>query len=215
MNTSLVGREREIARIELLLTQAGDGTGGALALSGAPGSGRSSLLHHAAGLAAGSGWSVRSAAGRRSERAIDGSTVHELLGRHSTEPVAVADGLRHLAAPGPLLVTVDDLDLADAVSVTAVLYAARRLVGSRIAVLLALGATEGVDLSGLERIELDGLSASAVADLFATVAGPLAAEPLVRVMDLTGAIRWRSSNWRDAARPSSAPASTRSATCRR
>lgn len=185
MSASLFGREREMSHIERLLAVAAGGAGGALALSGAPGSGRTSLLRHAALLAATSGWSVRHAAGRRSEQMIAGATVHELLGEHVVEPVAIADQLRHLSDGGPLLVTVDDLDLADPPSVAAVLYAARRLVGTQIAVLLALGITEGVDLSGVDRIELDGLSAEAVAELFTQVAGPIATEPLVRVMELT------------------------------
>ncbi|HNJ97887.1 MAG TPA: LuxR C-terminal-related transcriptional regulator [Ilumatobacteraceae bacterium] len=181
----MVGRSAERARLEEALRRAARGDGNAVAVLGAPGSGRTALLATASQQAAADGWIVRRGAGRRSEAHVDGAVVHELLGGAVVEPSAVTDAIRQLGTERPCLVTVDDLHLADGASALAVLYAARRLVGARVAVLLSLGAGSDHDLSGIERLELDGLAEHEVEELFAAVAGPVASAVVQRVMHLT------------------------------
>ncbi len=185
MNARLHGRDLVFEKVRLLMGAAAAGEGGSVAVIGAPGSGRTSVLAAAASEAVDAGWVLRRAAGRASERHLEGALVHELFGTPVSEPVAVAEHMRSLAGEQPCLVAVDDLHLADAPSLAAVVYAARRLVGARVAVLLALGDDHGIDLAGVDRIELDGLDEGAVAEVFAELAGPLAPAALARVMHLT------------------------------
>lgn len=189
MTATLVGREAELARTAALLDAAALGRGGSLAIVGAPGSGRSSLLHRAAKEGAAREFSVRHAVGRRAEQQVPGALTHELLGRPVHDPVELLAAFIALADGAPLLVAIDDLHLADVASAAACAYTARRLVGTRVALLLSLGGAAlppEVDLGGVEQLVLDGLEAAAVADLFERSAGPLAPTALERVVELTG-----------------------------
>ena len=64
----LIGREAEIERLRLLLSQIATGAGDALLLSGDPGVGKTSLLGAAAALAAEAGIRPLRATGRSSRR---------------------------------------------------------------------------------------------------------------------------------------------------
>ncbi len=145
-----------------LLDRARDGSGGALLLLGAPGTGRTALLDHAARLAG--GFTVLRARGVPAESHLAFSGLHGLLRPVRDAPaqlpraqaavlrkaldLGVADGglalaaavldlLSAMAARRPVLACVDDLHHLDAASREVLLFAARRLDGERVALLLA------------------------------------------------------------------------------
>jgi DNA-binding CsgD family transcriptional regulator len=87
--------------------------------------------------------------------------------------VALLSALRGLARERDLLVAVDDVQWLDAASAAALVYAARRLKGERIGILLAR--RSGGDASGLE--ELKRVAGCHVLDV-----GPLEADALYEVV---------------------------------
>ncbi len=137
--------------------------GRALVLRGARSSGRTTLLEHAADTVAGHATVVRGA-GAAAEASLPFALLHQLLvpyealvpelpGPQATaltvalrltadppDPAAAGSGLRsllvRLAQRRPVLVLVDDVDLADAASADALGFAARRLAGAPISLLL-------------------------------------------------------------------------------
>ncbi|WP_053175288.1 helix-turn-helix transcriptional regulator, partial [Nonomuraea sp. SBT364] len=129
--------------------------GGALAVLGAPGIGKTAVLELAASLAG--GFTVLRTRGVRQEAHLPMSGLDALLrpvadrvrsrvlaralrtgvaGGGVALPVALLEFLRELAAGEPVLVCVDDVHLLDRASREAVCFAARRLSGERIALLL-------------------------------------------------------------------------------
>lgn len=189
MSPLVVGRSAEVARLAALLDAVGRGKGGAVAIVGAPGSGRTTLLDRAAADGAARGFVVRRAAGRRAERHVPGALAHELLGRPVHDPAEVLAGVQALAVDRPVVVAIDDLHLADDASAAACAYAARRLVGTRVALLLGMGGgpvPAELDLGGVDQMVLDGLDPGGVAELFERCAGALAPAALDRVVELTG-----------------------------
>ncbi len=77
----LLEREGEIARLDLLLGEAANGTGAAVIVEGAPGIGKTSLLDAAATLASSHGLSVLRARGGELERALAFGVARDLLAR--------------------------------------------------------------------------------------------------------------------------------------
>ena len=75
----LIGREAEIERLRLFLSQIATGAGDALLLSGDPGVGKTSLLGVAAALAADSGIRLLRATGSQFEADISYAALHQLL----------------------------------------------------------------------------------------------------------------------------------------
>ncbi|HTJ36528.1 MAG TPA: ATP-binding protein, partial [Dactylosporangium sp.] len=182
----LYGREREQARLRELLDAARDGSGGALVVRGGPGIGKTALLDWAAGLDAalvlrgggvefeadlpfaGLSLLLRPVLGRpeRLER-LPAPQRAALAGAFGLGPAAAADrllvgfGLLSLlaeaAGDGPVLCLVDDAQWLDSVSADALLFAARRLGGEGVALVLA--ARDGEFAApGLAELRLSGLA---------------------------------------------------------
>jgi len=127
--------------------------------------------------------------------------LDEPAGPEEVEPralgVAVADGLRLLAANMPVLLAIDDIQWLDASSLGALAFALRRLSESRIAVLLArrLGADSGrpselEDAVGSERVGRVAVGPLSVGALHRVLrdrlARPVARQTLLRVHEHSG-----------------------------
>ncbi|TXK38402.1 LuxR C-terminal-related transcriptional regulator [Nonomuraea sp. C10] len=176
MSEGLHGRAAELDAVRLLLDAARAGDGGALVLAGPPGIGKTAVLGRAASMAG--GFAVLRARGVPQESRLAGSGLHALLrpvarlvrspvlaralrrgtaGDGMALPAAVLEFLAELAAAEPVLVCVDDLHLLDEVSREALCFAARRVAGERIALLLAVrdaaGLPEDVPVRVLEGLD--------------------------------------------------------------
>ena len=203
----LLDRDGEQRRAAALIGAAASGRGGALVLEGPAGIGKSRLLAAARAAARGAGLTVLAASGSELEaelpwgvaralleRAVrsgaadllDGParSAAPLLGREDAAVAASAalHGLywltANLAAAGPLLVCVDDLQWVDDPSRRFLAFLARRLDGLPV----ALVAAARPPLPGEERAALDALIGSAdvlrPAPLGEAAVGALAAERL-------------------------------------
>ena len=190
----LHGRGRERAVIGRLLAAARAGEGGVLVVRGEPGIGKSALLADAAQRAA--GMRVLRAVGVEAESALAYATLRELLHpvlagvERLPDPQAralrVAFGIQAGEAPDrflvslavltllsdsagecPLLCLVDDAHRADPPSLAALGFAARRLAGEPVALLLAVrdGTGGEVGTAGLAELPLTRLAPEAAAAL--------------------------------------------------
>src|SRR4051794_38509650 len=185
----LVGRSRERARLERLLSDARAGRSGAVLLHGDPGIGKTALLR----------WTVEQAADLTVVRARGIETesdipfaglaelVTPLLDRLDAVPEVQARALRGALALGPakphdrftvpagllsllavaaeeqpVLVAIDDAKWLDEPSLEAFLFAGRRLGAEGVAMLGAL--REGTVAAGLEVPWLERLSIAPLAD---------------------------------------------------
>ncbi|WP_219506045.1 helix-turn-helix transcriptional regulator [Nonomuraea ceibae] len=181
----LEGRAEEIRVIEALLAEARSGGSGALVIKAAPGMGKSALLDYAA-QAAGEAYVLR-VAGVQMEAELPFAALHLLLrpvlGRLDTLPGPQAAALRgafglaevtetdrflvglaaltllsELAGERPLLCLIDDAQWLDHASVSALLFAARRLGSEGIALVVAARDDhEDVPTAGLHELRLHGL----------------------------------------------------------
>src|SRR6516164_7119986 len=203
----LLGRERECAVIDRLLADAGGGAGGALAVRGEAGIGKSALLDYARQRAA--QMAVLSAVGVEAESDLAFAGLHGLLrpvlahlgelpepqaaalaGALGLAPAPQSDrllisaavlGLLAAAAEDrPVLCVVDDAQWVDRPSADALVFAARRLQAERLAMLF--GAREGevrrFEAAGVPDLALTGLDPPSAAAVLA--AGGCGAAPPVR-----------------------------------
>lgn len=87
--------------------------------------------------------------------ALEPPTPHDRL----AVPAGLLGLLARAAEQRPLLAVVDDVHWLDDASRDAILFAARRLVSGGVGMVLAVrdGADEGVDVSGLQELRLNGL----------------------------------------------------------
>ena len=186
---TLIGRRRERAVVETLLAT----RGGALAICGEPGIGKTALLDHAARQA---GLGVLRARGAESEAVLPFATLADLFvplrghfreipqvqrealegclalsDRAEPNPYVVcAAALSALAAAadaGPVTMLVDDLQWADSSSQRVLMFVARRLFFER-AVLAFTARPDGgalIDPRSVPVLELAGLSRQESADL--------------------------------------------------
>jgi DNA-binding NarL/FixJ family response regulator len=190
----LYGRARELVAIDRLVAAARAGRGGALAVWGEPGIGKSALLAYASQRA--EGLRVLHAVGVEGESRLAYAALHQLLrpllGQAERLPppqagaLRVAFGLEAGESPDgflvavaaltllsehaedrPLLCLVDDAHWADAPSLAALGFAARRLETEPVALLVALREGEGrtVDTAGMGELHVAGLDADAAAAL--------------------------------------------------
>ncbi|MEU6698630.1 AAA family ATPase [Pseudonocardia sp. NPDC046786] len=197
MTTELVGRGAETAALDRLLARAADGAGSALLLWGEPGIGKTALLDHAVGAAAGS--TVLRCRGTRMEAGLAFAALHELLwpvtdrldalpapqaaalggalGR-TGEPAnrfligaAVLSLVSDLARRRPVLVVVDDVQWIDEASAHALGFLARRVASDPVVVLLA-GHEEPATgpWDGLAALQIGGLADDDARSLVAAAA---------------------------------------------
>ncbi|MBN6057691.1 AAA family ATPase [Nonomuraea sp. RK-328] len=202
----LWGRDREQARIDALIAQAGDGRSGSLILRGEPGIGKSALLEHAARSAP--GLRPLRGTGIETEAELPFAALHLLLrpaldriGRLPGPQAKALEGafglasapedrfliglaalslLTELAEDGPLLCLVDDAQWMDRPSAEALLFAARRLHSEGIALLFA--ARDAFPAPGVPELRLEGLDRQAASDLLREHApglGPAARERIL------------------------------------
>ncbi len=192
--TELVGRDDQIGRLHALLDGARERRGGALALRGEAGIGKSALLAHAAAAATGRGMLILSVAGVQAEVRLPYAGLQRLLhplraAPPEGPPLAMAEGLLELlgARDGPVLLAVEDAQWLDEASWEVLTFAARRLSADRIAVVLT--AREGDDtgrrlgVAGLPECRLEPLGAPEAGTLLDRVAPGLPAVLRERVLD--------------------------------
>jgi DNA-binding CsgD family transcriptional regulator/tetratricopeptide (TPR) repeat protein len=162
----LFGREAEVAMLDQLVTQIPE-RGGALAVRGDPGVGKTALLEVACATASSQGISVLRTAGAQSETGLAFAGLHQLLRPvlswldHLPEPqrdalsaafgtldgappdpfliaLAALNLLAYAAERVPLLLVIDEAQWLDPPTAGAVAFVARRVAAEPIAVLLAL-----------------------------------------------------------------------------
>lgn len=186
----IVGRDAEVARLRDLVDGASRGRGGAVAVVGTAGIGKSSLAEAAVPAGA-----VR-LYGVQAERDLPYAAVSALvtpllahlrdLADPQREALESILGLRQGHNPGrlilglavlnllataaetePLVVLVDDLQWIDPPSQDALVFVARRLTAESIAMLFTMRATPGDPLivDGLPRVDLTGLPVACAAAL--------------------------------------------------
>ncbi|MEP6625092.1 MAG: AAA family ATPase, partial [Acidimicrobiia bacterium] len=184
----LVGRAVESERLGRLLTDAHAGRAGALLLRGEAGMGKTQLMEWTKANA--HGMHIACAAGTEADREIafagllglilpitswldkiperQGAALRGALGLGP--PVADArfliagatlSLLAAVAEPGPLLVLIDDVQWMDEPSTHALLFAARRLIADRVAVVFAVrDDAMQTEFLGVEELNLAGLNAA-------------------------------------------------------
>lgn len=206
----LYGRAAETTAVTVLLDSARDGEGGALALRGVAGVGKSALLDRAASLAG--GMRVLRADGIEPESDLAFAALHQLLrpvtGLLDALPGPQRDALSaalgltdtphsdrflvgagvlsllaEAAAPSGLLCLVDDVQWVDRASADALLFAARRLRTERVAVLFSVRGD--ALLKGVPELRVGGLDEESCAALLAS-GGPVAPGVVRRLTALTG-----------------------------
>ncbi|GAA3598058.1 LuxR family transcriptional regulator [Nonomuraea rosea] len=184
---SLLGRDRDLARLGGFVDRAG-AQGGAFVLLGEAGVGKSVLLEAAAARARAAGHRVLCAAGSQFEAELSFAGLHQVLqplfaglpqlGTAHRRALSVALGLgegappgrllvagaaltllRQAAAPHPLLLVIDDIAWLDRASALVLGFAARRLAGSRVGLLAASrsGEESFFEYGGLPGYELQPL----------------------------------------------------------
>ncbi|MFG1618519.1 LuxR C-terminal-related transcriptional regulator [Nonomuraea wenchangensis] len=208
----LYGRVTETNAVTVLLDSARDGEGGALALRGEAGVGKSALLDLAASLALANGMRVLRADGIEPESDLAFAALHQLLHpatglldalpRPQRDALSAALGLTdtphsdrflvgagvlsllaEAAAPSGLLCLVDDIQWVDRASADALLFAARRLRTERVAVLFSVRGD--ALLKGVPELRVGGLDEESCAALLAA-GGPVAPDVVRRLTALTG-----------------------------
>jgi DNA-binding CsgD family transcriptional regulator len=194
---ALVGRGRELARLDAVLARAVAGRSETVVVTGDIGVGKTALVRAMMRRAAGRGIRVLGAVGLEGECELPFATLHALLtpvlgepaardalGETALAPVlgrgsgplsvlataqAVLSLISGLGARRPTVVVIDDAQWADPASLQALLFTAHRLDADRVAVVLVQRAGGRGPLDGLafERIELAGLDGAATAELLA------------------------------------------------
>ncbi|MFD4669755.1 AAA family ATPase [Lentzea sp. NPDC058450] len=199
-----MGRDSERHRIERLVASARIGRGGALALTGEPGVGKTTLLRFAASCA--TGMTVVRAAGSVPEREIPFGGLHQVLrpalDRLTEIPAPQAQALSvalalssgpaidrfavgaatlsllcRFAEDRPLAVLLDDLHLVDRASVDALAFAARRVAADPIVLLATTRAPD----PPLPTLALTGLDLATARDLVTSRSGPVSPEHIARL----------------------------------
>jgi AAA ATPase domain len=221
MRDALFGRDRELELIREFLDRA-TAHGDALVLLGDPGVGKTALLKAAETMATAAGGRVLTAAGVESEADVTFSGLHEaLLPMYDeiselTDPYREAltvalgfgDGappdrlrvanatlalLSRAASSAPLLLTIDDLPWLDTPSAVVLSMVARRLRGSRVAMLGAsrTGEESFFERAGLRTVALGPLDNEAAEDLMSAHFPTLAPAVRARLLARRREIRWR------------------------
>ncbi|MBC9712160.1 helix-turn-helix domain-containing protein [Streptomyces sp. TRM66268-LWL] len=165
----LYGRGRELAWCERLLEQLGAGRGGALALTGDPGLGRTALLRHLAHVFTSRGGTARYAPAVP-PRDVQDDVLGHLYAGHPAGRLRAA----LLSAARPLLVCVDDLHLWPEAPRRALQALGRGLADrpAPLALVLSVAAHRAAGLSeGLPVLRLAPLDDAAAAELLEQLLG--------------------------------------------
>ena len=132
-------------------------------------------------------------------RALSAALLREAPARDALEPrllgTAVRSAITALAATGPVVLAIDDVQWVDATSATVLAFACRRLAGARVGLLAArrsgepvpldIGAVFGPDAS--ETMRVGPLSVASLHHMLAERLGrPLPRSTLVRVHEASG-----------------------------
>ena len=190
----MVGRERELARLSMLVQSAYAGGGGAISVEGPAGVGKTFLVSAAApsdalwlrGVHAEhdlpyAALNLLVASLRDHEDALPPPqrvALDTVLGvREGAQPGRVILGLAVLgllaeaAETAPLVVVVDDLQWVDTSSAALFVFAARRLAAESVAIVFTVRTDSGEPspAAGLPRIELTGLTETAAGNLLPDV----------------------------------------------
>lgn len=144
----LVDRKFQLTRLDRMLGDTIAGRGRVALVSGAIGSGKTALLQAFADRATLAGAAFVSAAGSWAERGLRYGVLSQIL--PETDPLAACSRLRELAERTPLVIGVDDVDLADQPSLTCLLSLVRRLQSARVLFLF----TECAQVRSTFRVEL-------------------------------------------------------------
>jgi len=187
--TSLLGREHEVAVIERHLTDVGE-RGSALLIRGDPGVGKSSILDAAKSLALDRRMTVLAATGVQSETSVPFAGLYELLrpilSRSERLPgpqqnalreafgltegpavdlflvaLGALDLLADCATERPLLLVVDDVQWFDTSSTHVLAFVARRLESDPIVLLIAARDTPGTPLENVPELGIEALNETA------------------------------------------------------
>ncbi|MGO9854631.1 MAG: ATP-binding protein [Acidimicrobiales bacterium] len=192
----LIDRTEETAKLNALLDQVREGMSGALVLRGEAGIGKSALLN--ATVDSAQDLSVIRLEGIESEMQLGYAALHRLLLPYlprlerlpgpQRDALRSAFGLTSLAPPDrflvslaalsllgdvaqeePLLIVVDDAQWLDRESVSALVFAARRLHADRIALVFAArdSLEIGAVFQGIPELSVNGLGADFARDLLA------------------------------------------------
>jgi DNA-binding NarL/FixJ family response regulator len=193
------GRDLEYQLIKDLLHRGRTGTGGVLLIEGEPGMGKSLLLAEAAKAATAQGYTTVTAVADQFERMIALCplllALADVTGPVAAEPAAadlsepdpriravatVRRSLERLAARDPVLVTVDDLQHADPVTLLALRVLPRQLAVRPVSWILARRRAEQTDAAqvfellehdGADRLPLGPLTEPATADVITDLLG--------------------------------------------
>jgi DNA-binding CsgD family transcriptional regulator len=207
----LVGRREELARIDRLLDEAAAARGGALAIRGEPGIGKTALLEYARERTRAA--TVVATTGVESELELPfaglADVLRPLLSHLDEVPESQQELVRGALALGPrrpvdrfalgaaslallaagageemLLVLVDDAHWLDAASRDALMFAARRLDDDPVALIFAARDGEQVpfEAAGIEELVLAGLENAAAAALLEDAVD---ADTVERLIELT------------------------------
>ncbi|MET7336459.1 AAA family ATPase [Nonomuraea sp. NPDC005650] len=182
---ALLGRNEERRRLQLLLSQARNGRGGSLLITGEPGIGKTTLLGEAAGAA---GMSLLRLDGVEAEMTLPFAAIQRLiiplgsyepvLSERQRQAIEVASGMAEgpppdrflvgmgvlallaaAAATTPVVCAVDDAHLLDPESLDVMAFAARRLAVEPVALLFAARDDDGLAarMGGIPELTLTGL----------------------------------------------------------
>ncbi len=193
----LVGRSEELGVLDALVEAVRRGESRVLVVRGEPGIGKSALIRDLTDAAV--GFRVETAAGVESEMELPFAGLHQLCGSMldhldrlpapQRDALGVAFGLRggdapdryivglavlglfsEVAAAGPLLAVVDDMQWLDRASVQALEFVARRPLAEPVALVCSARGSEGDGpLAGLPELALGGLDAEAAQAVLSSV----------------------------------------------